>query len=602
MKKIIFLGAFVALNMLCAFVSAINNDSLLTVWKDPSKADTSRIKAYQNYIWNVYLFSNPDTALILTQALKDFSNKKNNAYGKRQVEFLKGSIYYVKGDFPNSLLYYKNTLKWDEQLNDKGALSTTLINIGLISHEHKKDDEALTYFLKALKILDEVGDKKVMTGCLTNIGIVYYEFKDYEKAVEYFKKSLALNEEIGNKKGIAEVLHNLGAVLDRQGKYVEAIEQFNKAAKMQEELNDLQGLAFTYFSIGSANLALKEYNNAIKYCHQGLTLAEKLNTRIEQEKACGCLYDAYNAKGDFKNALKYYQAKIAVRDSMFNEENTEKITRIEMQYDFDKKEAAEKAKQEKKDALAAASLTKQRLVRNSLIGGFAVVLIFALIFFRQRNNISKEKARSEALLLNILPAQVAEELKQFGEAEPKNFEQVTVLFTDFKDFTELSVKLSPKELIKELNACFSVFDQICETYHVEKIKTIGDAYMAAGGLPIPNKNNATDVLKAAVEMRNYIEVQKTKRKEQGQTYFDIRIGIHTGPVIAGIVGVKKFQYDIWGDAVNTASRLESSCEIGKINISQQTYLLVKDDPTFKFEARGKVHAKGKGEMEMYYVS
>jgi len=602
MKKIIFVSVFMAFVILTEFVSAINNDSLLTVWKDPSKTDTARIKAYQNYIWNVYLFSNPDTALILTHALKDFSNKKNSAYGKRQVEFLKGSIYYVKGDFPNSLLYYKNTLKWDEQLNNKGALCTTLINIGLISHEHKKDDEALTYFLKALKILEEVGDKKVMTGCLTNIGIVYYEFKDYEKAVEYFKKSLALNEEIGNKKGIAEVLHNLGAVLDRQGKYVEAIEDFNKAAKMQEELNDLQGLAFTYFSIGSANLALKAYNNAIKYCQQGLTLAEKLNTRIEQEKACGCLYDAYHAKGDFKNALKYYQAKIAVRDSMFNEENTEKITRIEMQYDFDKKEAAEKARQEKKDAMATAAITKQRLVRNSFIGGFAIVLIFAIIFFRQRNNISKEKARSEALLLNILPAQVAEELKLYGEAAPKYFEQVTVLFTDFKDFTTLSEKLSPKELIKELNECFSVFDQICETYQVEKIKTIGDAYMAAGGLPIPNKTNATDVLKAAVEMRNYIEKQKISRKELGQSYFDIRIGIHTGPVIAGIVGVKKFQYDIWGDAVNTASRLESSCEIGKINISQNTYLLVKDNTSFTFETRGKIYAKGKGEMDMYYAS
>jgi tetratricopeptide (TPR) repeat protein len=160
MRKVIFICFYVSLVIMSGLVTAINNDSLLTVWNDPAKADTSRIKAYQNYIWNVYLFSNPDTSLILTQALKDFSNKKNSAYGKRQVEFLKGSIYYVKGDFPNSLLYYKNTLKWDEQLNDKGALSTTLINIGLISHEHKKDDEALTYFLKALKILEEVGDKK----------------------------------------------------------------------------------------------------------------------------------------------------------------------------------------------------------------------------------------------------------------------------------------------------------------------------------------------------------------------------------------------------------------------------------------------------------
>ncbi len=243
-----------------------------------------------------------------------------------------------------------------------------------------------------------------MTSCLLNIGIVHYERKDYDKAVEYFQKTLALSFEIGSMKSVGEAYHNLGAVLDRQGKYMEAIDYFNKAAKIQKELDDLQGLAFTYFSIGSANLALKKYDNAIDFCFQGLTLAEKLKALVEQEKSCGCLYDAYHAKGDFKNALKYYQAKIAVRDSMFNEENTKEITRIEMQYDFDKKEAAEKAKQEKKDAIATASLSRQRLVRNGFIGGFAVVLIFALIFFRQRNNISKEKARSETLLLNILPA------------------------------------------------------------------------------------------------------------------------------------------------------------------------------------------------------
>jgi class 3 adenylate cyclase/ligand-binding sensor domain-containing protein len=212
-----------------------------------------------------------------------------------------------------------------------------------------------------------------------------------------------------------------------------------------------------------------------------------------------------------------------------------------------------------------------------------------------------ERDRSESLLLNILPAEVAEELKAKGEAEAKLIDEVTVLFTDFKGFTHMSEKLSPRQLVKDLNECFSAFDRICEKYRVEKIKTIGDSYMAAGGLPTPSEEHAKNVLCAAFEMRDFIEEGKKKKMEGGLPYFEIRIGIHTGPVVAGIVGVKKFQYDIWGDTVNTASRMESSGEVGRVNTSQTTYELIKSDPNFSFEYRGKVQAKGKGKVDMWFV-
>jgi class 3 adenylate cyclase/ligand-binding sensor domain-containing protein len=212
-----------------------------------------------------------------------------------------------------------------------------------------------------------------------------------------------------------------------------------------------------------------------------------------------------------------------------------------------------------------------------------------------------ERDRSENLLLNILPAQVAQELKVKGEAEAKLIDEVTVLFTDFKGFTKMSEKLSPRELVKDLNECFSAFDLICEKHGIEKIKTIGDAYMAAGGLPSPDTKHAINVLKAAFEMRDFIEVGKKKKIAAGLPYFEIRIGIHTGPVVAGIVGVKKFQYDIWGDTVNTASRMESSGEVGKVNISQAAYEFLKGDSQFAFERRGTIEVKGKGEMEMWFV-
>ncbi len=237
---------------------------------------------------------------------------------------------------------------------------------------------------------------------------------------------------------------------------------------------------------------------------------------------------------------------------------------------------------------------------------------------QRTRELSTEKRRSDALLLNILPGDVADELKTKGTAEAKLFDQVTVLFTDFKGFTAMSERMSPKDLVHDLHECFSAFDRICVKHGLEKIKTIGDAYMAAGGLPRPNATHAYDVLNAALEIRDFIAQGKEHKQEKGLPWFEIRIGVHSGPVVAGIVGVNKFQYDIWGDTVNTASRMESSGEVGQVNISEATYQLLVGSsqlsggdqatgnqqlttPAFHFTPRGKVQAKGKGELHMWFA-
>jgi class 3 adenylate cyclase len=171
-----------------------------------------------------------------------------------------------------------------------------------------------------------------------------------------------------------------------------------------------------------------------------------------------------------------------------------------------------------------------------------------------------------------------------------------VMFTDFKGFTTISEKLSAEELVQEINESFVAFDHIMQKYGIEKIKTIGDAYMAAGGLPTPKSTHAIDVVSAAMEI---IEFTRNLKEKKGDLGFEVRIGIHSGPVVAGIVGIRKFAYDIWGDTVNTASRMESSSEVGKINISESTYELVKHK--FNCSPRGKINAKGKGEIEMYFI-
>ena len=253
----------------------------------------------------------------------------------------------------------------------------------------------------------------------------------------------------------------------------------------------------------------------------------------------------------------------------------------------------------KENELKQTEIAREKFIRNSALAGGAILLLFLSIVFFQKIKISREKARSEELLLNILPYETAQELKAKGSSEAQLYDEVTVLFTDFKGFTTVAELLTPKELVAEIHHCFMAFDHIMEKYGIEKIKTIGDAYMAAAGLPVINKTNPIDVVNAALEIRDFMAKYAAERLSKGLTIFEIRVGIHTGPVVAGIVGVKKFQYDIWGDTVNTASRMESSGRPGMINISETTFELVKDH--FNCLPRGKIAAKNKGEIEMYFV-
>ena len=206
---------------------------------------------------------------------------------------------------------------------------------------------------------------------------------------------------------------------------------------------------------------------------------------------------------------------------------------------------------------------------------------------------------SERLLLNILPAAVARQLKKDGSVTPRQYESVSVLFTDFRSFTQVAERMTPKELIKQLDSTFSFFDSVTERFGLEKLKTIGDSFMCAGGIPEPNETHAVDAILAALEIQEFMAQVKAFREMRGEEFWDCRIGISTGPLVAGVVGSKKFAYDVWGDTVNMASRMESSGEVGRVNISRETYELV--DEFFACEPRGKVTAKNKGEIEMYFV-
>ena len=306
----------------------------------------------------------------------------------------------------------------------------------------------------------------------------------------------------------------------------------------------------------------------------------------------GCylqLSEAYKLLGNYKAALKAYEQYVIYKDSVFNKANTEKITRLEVTAEYEKVQLADSLKNAETKKLAEAKLKRQR--SYTFAGIVGVLLLLGFSFF-----IVRERKKSDKLLLNILPSEIAKELKHKGESDARLFDDVTVLFTDFVGFTTVSEKLTPKQLVDELHTCFTAFDGIMARYGIEKIKTVGDAYLAVCGLPLANTNHAENVVNAAIEIRDFMLARKQQLVDVG---FNIRIGVHSGNVVAGIVGVKKFAYDIWGDTVNTAARMEQKSEAGKINISQNTYELVKGK--YNCSYRGEVEAKNKGMLKMYFV-
>lgn len=248
-------------------------------------------------------------------------------------------------------------------------------------------------------------------------------------------------------------------------------------------------------------------------------------------------------------------------------------------------------------------LSSDDIVRLSILGEQLAGIVYSSALYREveiSHRIAEEERRkNEKLLLNILPADIAKELKEKGATEPILYESVSVMFTDFKGFTQIAEILSPQELIRDLDECFIQFDRITERFGLEKLKTIGDSYMCAGGIPKRNRTHAIDTVLAALEIQSFMKKMNDLKSEQGLSFWELRLGIHSGPLVAGVIGEKKFAYDVWGDTVNSASRMESSGTPGMINISGSTYELIQD--FFQCEYRGKVNAKNKGEVEMYYV-
>ena len=502
---------------------------------------------------------------------------------------------------------------------------------------------ALSYHLRSL---DHPTDLQNHLAMLNQVGRVYGMLGMADSAFHYLNRAMAeasierANEEPNAPRiwRYSEAEGFLAEVLATQGREAEAVGHFRSALEAHRREKAFQEEAWAALGYGGllahasdellASIGLtatQARKKAQQELQRVLEVGRQMHLLKEQESALFELARLYELDGDLAKAFEYQKLHAAMKDSVLSSDKVKAVARLESAREEERRAAAVRAVQAEKDTATQAELSGQHVLRNWLVGGVFVIAMVAGIFFFQRNRVRKEKDASEAILYNVLPEEVAKEIKATGTARSREIDQVSVLFTDFKGFTELSASLPRQELMAEIDACFKVFDEISHRHGVEKIKTIGDAYMAAAGLKGVTRDAAVNTVLAALEMQTFIEARHAERNAQGLPAFRMRVGIHTGPVVAGIVGVKKFQYDIWGDTVNTASRMESSGEVGQVNISEATYALVRNakkvngewsnanggsthsptaihhSPAFVFTPRGKVQAKGKGELEMYFV-
>jgi len=461
---------------------------------------------------------------------------------------------------------------------------------------------ALQWYRTSLNYGEKDNNEFKIAVALFGLGNTEYSLQNFDSAFMHFKRCETLFIKLGKKREALGVVLTRANIIYDQGKIYESLQLLLSTQKEIEDLDDLYLLGNFYSQTGNCYRELKKYREALTNQYKALHLFMQINSGSNVADVYNYIAKTHYAAGNGDSAYYYSSLYIKINDSIFTANNSNRIA--ELQAKFDDVERDKQLLQN--DILLKekqSDLKEQANQKTLLLIGLGVALILAFFAWRSYRRkrldnliIAAEKKKSDELLLNILPFETAEELKEFGSAKARNFDMVTVMFTDFKGFTEVAERLSAEELVHEINESFVAFDNIIHKYGIEKIKTIGDAYMAAGGLPTPKSTHAIDVVSAALEI---MEFTRDLKKKKGDLGFEIRIGIHSGPVVAGIVGIRKFAYDIWGDTVNTASRMESSGEVGKVNISESTYELVKHQ--FKCFSRGKINAKGKGEIEMFFV-
>jgi adenylate cyclase len=632
-------------------------DSLLPLMPG-LKDDTLKVNVLNEIAYGYYQVDSSYRAIENARQALELAQKLKWKKGIAAAFNLMGANYLDLHQYELSESYFLKSLALYAELGIKKRLAVINGNMGNLYYAMGNEPRAMEAYLKGSKYAEEIHDTDILLWCYNTLGSFNLEFKDYATCIKYFKLSYALTEYSDNKDGFARIMMNMAVCYQRKNELDTALKYNSRSLEIFQSLGDKSAIANLNGNAALIYAKLKNFPLALKYGFESLKISEDIargNLLIAWAK-----YEIGNAllflsKEDIKlkpqedslmAALKLPAGKIPhlklslrylkeaaslgqkipdrsllrfvyqdlvmvnrqlnnpeaaliaadslriIEDSVFSMEKTRQMNSIEFQSLMEKNRLSDSLIAQEVRNKAELQMQKQR--NYTLTGVFIalVFIIFSIYAFRNNRIISKEKKKSDQLLLNILPSDIATELKENGVATARQYEHVTVLFTDFVNFTGVSEKLSPTELVASIHKNFTAFDAIIEKHGLEKIKTIGDAYLAVCGMPHETADHALKVANAAIDIRDSMI--------QNGNGFEIRLGIHSGPVVAGIVGVKKFAFDIWGDTVNTASRMESHSEPGKINISATTYELIKDQ--YDCTYRGNFAVKGKGEASMYYVN
>jgi class 3 adenylate cyclase/tetratricopeptide (TPR) repeat protein len=578
-------------------------DSLAKIYQKGNLGNSEKLELLRNLSFNE--LNNLGLSLKYAEELIALSKIEKNYLYLHRGYFQKGNKHRLAGDLQKALdAFFKS---------GEAAIKANFITGEGIAYSAIADvysvmgnsNNAEIYYDKAIKLLRKSDNPTALASSLLNAGDEYFKNNKYDLALKYFEESGDIFKKVDYLSGTAYTLGNIGMVYAKQGKDELAKENISKAIKILEELKDYYAISDYLTYMSDIYLKQNDWNSSLSYAKRSLELAKKYGLKEQIGASNLKLSQLYEKAGNKGESLKYFKNHIAYRDSVTNLKSVQQMADLRTNYEVSQKQIEVDLLQKDSEILQLKQKKQRNIIYATVFSSFLIFLLALGLFrryqFIKKTNhiIEKERNRSDNLLLNILPEETAYELKQSGKVQAKRFDSVTVLFTDFEGFTHYAEKLSPEKLVESVDFYFSKFDAIMEKYGLEKIKTVGDAYMCAGGLPFPTEDHAYKMVLAAFEIAEFVNESK-KQHSPDQTRFEIRIGISTGPLVAGVVGIKKFAYDIWGDTVNIASRMETNSEPGKVNISEYTYQIVKD--FFDCEYRGEIEVKNRGMMKMYFVN
>lgn len=520
------------------------------------------------------------------EAEKLFSDLKDD----KGVAFVKnnmGTIYESMGLYDKAIGQYQTAFSLYERLVLKEEMAVAANNLGSVNKEMNRYDQALAYFTQALDIHTALGyDREVATE-LNNIGDLYATQNDPVLAEESYNKALDMATALKDENLGAEIKLNLGYLYEVNGALPESIQVYNDALATFKTLENFEGVVSALNNIGGVYAKQRDPQAALKYHMEAYEASQTAGYREGLKTTLKQISSDYQAMENYEEASHYLTLYTELVDTLQAEQTAEAFANSEVLFDTEKK-----SKEILNQKAEIAERVKERNRLLMIVGIIAVSLLLISVLLVW---VARERRKSEKLLLNILPKKVANELKRTGKTVPERFESCTVYFSDIANFTTTSEALDPVFLIDELSDIFTTFDAIMERYGCERIKTIGDAYMAVCGLPEPVSDHAVRMVNAAKD----ILIALDERNQRSEVKWRIRIGINSGQIVGGVVGVKKYIYDVFGDTINTASRMESNSEPMRINISKSTFEIVSD--TFDTTARTPIEVKGKGLQEMYFI-